>query len=155
RPQRVPRPLRGSPSPHRRPSRRPLLPRRRRRTSESGPMSEPTTLRERVDKLFRSALDRTAEWTELAGLQHDLRQAYDRLQQPMRVAIVGLIKAGKSTMMNALLGEAVVATGTVEATFNVNWLKFGERPVLTVYFKDGRPPEPKSFEELDALTLRA
>lgn len=73
----------------------------------------------------------------------------------MRVAIVGLIKAGKSTMMNALLGEAVVATGTVEATFNVNWLKYGETPTLRVIFKDGRPPEPKSFDELAAVTLRA
>ncbi len=73
----------------------------------------------------------------------------------MRVAIVGLIKAGKSTMMNALLGEGVVATGTVEATFNVNWLKYGAEPTLSVHFKDGRPAEAKSFDELSALTLRA
>jgi ribosome biogenesis GTPase A len=73
----------------------------------------------------------------------------------MRVAIVGLIKAGKSTLMNSLLGEAVVATGTVEATFNVNCLKYNSQSSLLVHFKDGRPPESKSFEELQTLSIRA
>jgi GTPase SAR1 family protein len=113
------------------------------------------TLQERVDELFQSALHQTANRPALTDLRRELEQCRARLHQPMRVAIVGLIKAGKSTMMNALLGEAVVATGTVETTFNVNWLRYGEKPALTVHFKDGRPAESKSFDELAALTRRA
>lgn len=113
------------------------------------------TLQERVDELFQGALHQTAEHPALTDLHRELEQCRARLHQPMRVAIVGLIKAGKSTMMNALLGEAVVATGTVETTFNVNWLRYGEKPALTVHFKDGRPPESKSYDELAALTRRA
>jgi hypothetical protein len=112
------------------------------------------TLPERVDALFASAMERTAGRPALATTHRALRRAHRRLQQPMRVAIVGLIKAGKSTLMNALLGEAVVATGAVEATFNVNWLCWGEQPGLVVHYKDDRPPQPKSFDELTALTLR-
>lgn len=72
----------------------------------------------------------------------------------MRVAVVGKIKAGKSTMINALLGEYLVSTGPEELTFNVNWLKYGASPDLKVHFKDGRKPESKLIEELDALTRR-
>jgi hypothetical protein len=117
-------------------------------------MSAPLTLPERVEALFASALERTANRPALATTHRALRRARRRLQAPMRVAIVGLIKAGKSTLMNALLGEAVVATGAVEATFNVNWLCWGEQTGLVVYYKDDRPPQPKSFDELAALTLR-
>jgi hypothetical protein len=120
-------------------------------------MSE-KTLRERVDEQIATALtqiDRIGAAPGLADLRRELTQGRERLRQPMRVAIVGLIKAGKSTMMNALLGEAVVAMGTVEATFNVNWLKYGDPPALRVHYKDGRAPEAKPFGELDALTRRA
>ncbi|MGF1676588.1 MAG: dynamin family protein [Rivularia sp. (in: cyanobacteria)] len=112
-------------------------------------------LQQRVDKLFESALARTANQPGLKNFHQLLQQCQQQLHQPMRVAIVGLIKAGKSTMMNALLGEDIVATGNVEATFNVNFLRYGEKPSLLVHFKDNRPAEAKSFEQLAALTLRA
>jgi len=72
----------------------------------------------------------------------------------MRVAVVGLIKAGKSTLMNALLGETLVPTGTDETTFNLNWLRYGESPALRIHFKDNRPPETRSLDDLAALTRR-
>ncbi|NJN08160.1 MAG: GTP-binding protein HSR1 [Richelia sp. RM1_1_1] len=114
-----------------------------------------SNLRDNVKSIFELALSQTTNQPGLQNLHHTLQQSYERLHQPMRVAIVGLIKAGKSTLMNALLGEAVVAVGTVEATFNINWLKYDNLPSLVVHFKDGRSPEPKSFEQLKALTLRA
>lgn len=110
---------------------------------------------EQIDQLLASAIDDTASSPKLARLHSELCQARERLQQPMRVAIVGLIKAGKSTAMNALLGEEVVATGTIETTFNVNWLCFGKEKRLEIHFKDNRPPQTRTFEELSALTRRA
>lgn len=112
-------------------------------------------LQEQTESLFTWAISQVSQRPSLQALQNELQQCCDRLHQPMRVAIVGKIKAGKSTLMNALLGEAVVATGTVEATFNVNWLKYGERKYLRVHFKDDRPPEEKTFDELDIITRRA
>lgn len=113
-------------------------------------------LKERVDTLLASAIKETSRSHALRSLHRELLQARERMKQPMRVAIVGLIKAGKSTMMNALLGETVVATGTIEATFNVNWLQYGPTASLRVHFKDkNRPPETKSLEELEKLTLRS
>lgn len=117
-------------------------------------MDEFIPLEKEVDRLFEKSLSQTANQSALTDFHHLLEQCHQRLHQPMRVAIVGVIKAGKSTLMNALLQEKMVATGKVEATFNVNWLKYGEKPALKVYFKDKRPPESKSFSELEALTLR-
>lgn len=108
-----------------------------------------------ADDFFDKAIKLASRFSKLEKLQTILQQSRQRLHEPMRVAIVGLIKAGKSTMMNALLGEAVVATGRVEATFNVNWLKYGKESSLLVHFKDNSLPEQKSFEELEQLTLRA
>jgi hypothetical protein len=113
-----------------------------------------TTLLEDAEQLFRFAIDRTASRPTLRDLHSELQQSHERLHQPMRVAIVGKIKAGKSTMMNALLGEEMVATGIEELTFNVNWLRYGDPPYLRVHFKDGRLPEPRSLGELEALTRR-
>jgi GTPase SAR1 family protein len=124
------------------------------KTEEVGQMPE-TELAERVEQLFASALAQTYQREALADVHHAVQQGWRRLKQPMRVAIIGLIKAGKSTMMNALLGETVVATGVVEATFNVNWLKYDTASSLLVHFKNERPPEQKSLADLERLTRRA
>jgi GTPase SAR1 family protein len=107
-------------------------------------------LQERVEALFQYALKQTST---LPTLHAELSRCHQRLQQPMRVAIVGKIKAGKSTFMNALLEEKVVETGAVETTFNVNWLQYGPQRSLTVYYKDEqRPPEQMPYESLAELT---
>ena len=121
---------------------------------ETGRMSKFVPLEKEVARLLDDSLAQTADVADLKDFHRMLHQCSQRLERPMRVAIVGLIKAGKSTLMNALLQEKIVETGAVEATFNVNWLKYGENPSLTVHFKDERSPETKSFTELKALTLR-
>ncbi|MEU5849089.1 dynamin family protein [Saccharopolyspora shandongensis] len=48
-----------------------------------------------------------------------------RLRQPLRVAIAGKVKAGKSTLLNALLGEALAATDAGECTKILTWFQHG------------------------------
>ncbi|NER07739.1 MAG: GTP-binding protein HSR1, partial [Okeania sp. SIO3C4] len=88
------------------------------------------SLRDRAEETFELAIKLTADSSNLAGLHQKIQQCHQRLHEPMRVAVVGKIKAGKSSLMNALLGESVVATGAEELTFNVNWFKYGETPSL-------------------------
>jgi hypothetical protein len=108
----------------------------------------------RADEVFRGALESLAGRPRLRGLAEAIAAAREQLGEPMRVAIAGRIKAGKSTMTNAMLGEVLVATGREELTFNVNRLRFGEERSLVVHFKDGRLSEPRSLQELEALTRR-
>ncbi|MCU1437271.1 MAG: GTP-binding protein [Naasia sp.] len=66
-----------------------------------------------------------------------LRAADRRLDEPMRVAIAGMVKAGKSTLLNALLGEEIAPTGAGECTRVVTWYRFGLTPRVTVHRRSG------------------
>ncbi len=65
--------------------------------------------------------------------------AIKKMSRPIEVAVIGKISSSKSTLVNALLGEAeVVRTGQMEETFNVSWIKYGDSNAdIKVYFKDG------------------
>ena len=39
-----------------------------------------------------------------------------RLSQPIRIALAGTLKTGKSTLVNALVGETIAPTDATEAT---------------------------------------
>ncbi|MEV0946874.1 GTPase [Rhodococcus sp. NPDC049939] len=77
-------------------------------------MSTPTTPLDPV----RASLDRSLH--ALAGLGGDLVAHANRigaiLWSPPRVVIVGRLKAGKSTLVNALIGAPVAETAALEAT---------------------------------------
>ncbi|MEV6397169.1 dynamin family protein [Streptomyces sp. NPDC051907] len=77
-----------------------------------------------------------------------------RMAQPMRVAVAGQIKRGKSTLVNALLGAEVADTGQLELTFNVCEFHHAEHPRLLVHFKDGRPAEEWPADALSRLAVR-
>jgi hypothetical protein len=55
----------------------------------------------------------------------------------LRLAIVGRIKAGKSTLMNAVLGEDLVPTGPAELTFTVNEFRHSDSRTCSIVKKDG------------------
>ncbi|MGV8134416.1 MAG: dynamin family protein [Mangrovibacterium sp.] len=86
-----------------------------------------------------------------------------RADQPLRVAVVGIMKAGKSTLMNALVKDKLVFTGNVETTYTVSWFKYGEKPSLRIIFRQtekeravGKKPESQTapFEDLEKWTVR-
>ncbi|WP_406733256.1 dynamin family protein [Streptomyces sp. NBC_01794] len=91
---------------------------------------------------------------DAGNLSLTLRTAQDRMAQPMRVAVAGQIKRGKSTLVNALLGEEVSDTGQLELTFNVCEFHHADHPRLLVHFKDGRPAEEWPHDALTRLTVR-
>ena len=49
----------------------------------------------------------------------------DRLDEPLRVAIAGRVKSGKSTLLNALVGERLAPTDAGECTRIVTWYRDG------------------------------
>ena len=76
---------------------------------------------------------------KMTNLNQCIDYAIEKMSKPIEVAIIGKISSSKSTLVNALLGEAeVVRTGQMEETFNVSWIKYGEsNSDIKVFFKDG------------------
>ena len=67
-----------------------------------------------------------------------LRQISDRLGEPLRVAIAGRLKAGKSTLVNALIGRRVAPTAVGECTRVVTRFRYGSADRVDVVARDGR-----------------
>lgn len=61
-----------------------------------------------------------------------------RLNQPIRIALAGTLKAGKSTLVNALVGETIAPTDATEATRIVTWFRHGPVPKVTANHVGGR-----------------
>ena len=62
-----------------------------------------------------------------------------RLAEPLRVAVAGMVKAGKSTLLNAIIGEEIAPTDTGECTRIVTWYRYGHSPRITLYPVVGEP----------------
>src|SRR5256884_6955141 len=65
---------------------------------------------------------------------HDVRR---RLGEPLRVAIAGRLKAGKSTLVNALIGRRVAPTEVGECTRIVTQFRYGTADRVDVVRRDG------------------
>lgn len=81
-----------------------------------------TSAAEQVAALARSAEER------LAGSPFGERAAAirARVEGPLRVAIAGRVKAGKSTLLNALVGERLAPTDAGECTRIISWYRRGQ-----------------------------
>ncbi|MGQ0824590.1 MAG: dynamin family protein [Actinomycetota bacterium] len=60
-----------------------------------------------------------------------------RLDEPLRVAFAGRVKAGKSTLLNALVGEELAPTDAGECTRVVTWYRDGHTYRVTLRLNDG------------------
>jgi len=92
-------------------------------------------MRERATDNWSRSLARLCEqWRgelrEESTLDRDLTAITALLRDPLRVAVIGRVSAGKSTLVNALLGrEDAAKTGVRETTTTVTWYHFDRRRV--------------------------
>lgn len=71
------------------------------------------------------------------AVQRSLDEMEQRCDQPLRVALVGSVKAGKSTLLNGLLGERIAPTDARECTRIVTWYRFGKVPQVRAQLANG------------------
>lgn len=58
----------------------------------------------------------------------ELHRIGARVSEPIRIALAGTLKSGKSTLVNALVGECIAPTDATEATRIVTWFRHGLSP---------------------------
>lgn len=59
------------------------------------------------------------------------------LSEPLRLAVVGIVSAGKSTLVNALVGRQVAPTSAGECTRVVTWYRYGTPDRAAIELRDG------------------
>lgn len=70
-----------------------------------------------------------------------LRHQLARLEQPLRIAVAGPWRAGKSTLLNAIMGEEVAPVDGVEGSSVFTWYEDGPQPCATAYSTRHPPQE--------------
>ena len=89
------------------------------------------------------------------GTGHDARlvAVRDRLDEPLRVAIAGRVKSGKSTLLNALVGERLAPTDAGECTRIVTWYRDGHTYQVVAQPRGGEPRQLRFTREDDAIEI--
>ncbi len=82
-------------------------------------------------------LDRARSELAGTGSEADLDRISARLNGPLRVAIAGRVKSGKSTLLNALVGERLAPTDAGECTKIVSWYRRGSGYEVNAVLPDG------------------
>lgn len=80
----------------------------------------------------RATVAPTSDGVRLAA---EIDALASRLEQPLRVAIAGKVKAGKSTLLNALVSERLAPTDAGECTTIVTWYRDGSTYRVTMHPK--------------------
>ena len=115
-------------------------------------MSTEGTVAEQVLEVARAAV---------AGAPNDqareqAQAVVDRLSGPLRVAIAGRVKAGKSTLLNALVGERLAPTDAGECTKLVSRYRRGSGYQVSALLHDGRTQQlafTRTGGSLDIITM--
>lgn len=113
-------------------------------------MTRAETLSGAFGAVLRQAIEVYRDEPETA---RHLRGHLDRLDEPLRVAIAGKVKAGKSTLLNALIGERIAPTDAGECTRVVTWYRDGRGPRIVLYPKAGAPRQLSVQRDDGALVI--
>jgi hypothetical protein len=93
-------------------------------------------LLERVRVVIAAAVDTYAGHPEASSA---LSALATRIDEPLRLAVAGRVKSGKSTLLNALVGEPLAPTDTSECTRFVTWYRHGHVYRTLVQPRGGEP----------------
>ena len=100
---------------------------------ESAPAKKPTIAKQALKDEFMSIANTLAQ--TLPHTEPTLEQAIARLQEShFSIGVAGVLSAGKSSFLNALLGKGVLGTSTIPETANLSILRYGDVESALVHF---------------------
>ena len=111
-------------------------------------------LNEIADKILALGGDKN-----LVAAVKPAREKFNELK--FNIAVAGVVNAGKSTLLNALLDKRVLGASNVPETANLTFLKFAERPSAKINFYDENELKelgvkmPENFKNLTQISVTA
>lgn len=102
-------------------------------TLQAGQPTGPADLARRVSDVLAVA----AEVTAGGAFEAEVSALRERFDGPLRVAIAGRVKAGKSTLINALVGERLAPTDAGECTRVITYYREGLGYEVTAVLRTG------------------
>ncbi len=111
--------------------------------------------------VLMTAIDNLKQSIEVPLLNEKLDAMLLRLQnQRFSIGITGVMNAGKSTMLNALLGQEVLGTSVVPETANLTLIKYAKEPYAVVNFWNAKEwhkieEGAKSLKSLEAFVAES
>jgi predicted GTPase len=107
-------------------------------------------------------LDKLREFADSLALEKtrsSIEETLDKaVKEHFEVAVVGEFKRGKSTIINAILGEDVLPSDVLPATAALNRITYSAEPFVIVEYKDGREvrvPVEKLSDYVTKLTYES
>jgi GTP-binding protein EngB required for normal cell division len=107
-------------------------------------------LRQRLERLEQTSgefellgkIERVVTERGLVEFRSAIAGITDRLEdQSLEIAVFGRVSSGKSSLLNAILGEEILPVGVTPITAVPTRIRYGEMPQLTVWFAERRLPE--------------
>jgi len=89
--------------------------------------------------LTSQVIEHVVELLKKAVEMPQLRERVEKVPEKIKVqkfsiGVTGVMNAGKSTMLNALLGKEILGTAVVPETANLTVIKYASKPKAKVYF---------------------
>lgn len=105
-------------------------------------------------KTAREELQRQQRFAEFAT---GLDEIICHTSEPVMLMVMGSFSTGKSSFINALVGEEIAAVEAKPTTAVVTKLCYGEQDKLLLHFRDGRvqPATPTEFKRMTAVNDEA
>jgi dynamin family protein len=101
----------------------------------------------------RAVLTRAAEVYRGSGHDQRLLEVRERLDEPLRVAIAGRVKSGKSTLLNSLVGDRLAPTDAGECTRIVTWYRDGHTYRVLLHPRTGVPRQVRFTRDDGAIEV--
>lgn len=91
------------------------------------------------------------EKIELRDIDKIIKVNKENLNNPLKIVVLGEVKAGKSTLVNALIGKKVSYTNVVEATAAILEIKYSKEEKIVIQQKNEEVTNLYSLDELENL----
>ncbi len=107
-----------------------------------------------LPELLNQAIERVTRFgPEYAGDGQKLQELRQRLaEERFHLAILGQFKRGKSTLLNALLGDDLLPTSVVPLTAMPTFIRSGPKLAVRVTYQNGRPADTLTGRSAETLT---